>query len=38
MYFDIDKDSNKITSKVFRYYFTKKCLDARLNTVIGRYS
>lgn len=38
MYCDIDKDSNKITSKVFRYYFAKKCFDARLNTVIGRYS
>ena len=33
-----DKDSNKITGKVFRYYFAKKCLDARRNTVIGRYS
>ena len=33
-----DKDSNKITGKVFRYYFAKKCFDARLNTVIGRYS
>ena len=33
-----DKDSNKITGKVFRYYFAKKCLDARQNTVIGRYS
>ena len=33
-----DKDSNKITGKIFRYYFAKKCLDARLNTVIGRYN
>ena len=33
-----DKDSNKITGKVCRYYFAKKCFDARLNTLISRYS